>query len=68
VRLWKSIRYRASLFQRGEVEVASVERLVLSAILTAFFAVICSLLYWTVASPILTIWDSFRLAFADTNL
>jgi hypothetical protein len=67
VRIWKSIRYRASLFQRGEVEVASVERFVLSALLMIFFAGTCSLLYRAVASPILKVWASFRLALGNTS-
>ena len=68
MRVWKFIRYRVSLFQRGEVEVAGVERFVLSTLLTLFCAVIFSLLYWTVARPVLTVWTSFRLAFADFGL
>jgi hypothetical protein len=56
-----------SLFQRGEVEVASVERFVLSTVLSAFFALICALLYWTVISPIWSVWASFRLAFGESS-
>lgn len=68
MQFWKSIRYRISLFRRGEIEVVTVERLVFFTVQAAFLMLTLSILYWAVGHPVFASWAELSQALLETEI
>jgi hypothetical protein len=62
MRQWKSIRYRASLIRRGEIEPVTVELIVFYTLLLACFVTTVGILVWTVGPAVAAKWAIFSRA------
>jgi hypothetical protein len=56
MRHWKSIRYRASLIRRGEIEPATIELIVFYTLLFVYLATTAGILVWKVGRPLAAKW------------
>jgi hypothetical protein len=64
---WKSVRYRLSLIQRGEIEVVTVERLLFFLVRVALLIAAAIFLYIALREPIILARGSIIQAFSKAK-
>ncbi len=66
--LWKSMQYRMSLIWRGEIEVVTIERILLSVLRAAFIIGSLAIFSSTLGRPLMTAWQHVTQALAKAGI